>query len=232
MDKNINFHTDWLHYTHCFFQIIFSYTNTSLFILLNCMQNPFYTRLVFVFLNSSSFSLLISLLKTWSHCWKWHMALHEKLTQPGKCLQGNNSSPPALIAQCLPPRYCSWNLCSRAEPATPPRTVLWLLGSRVGPPLGGLFTLVKNAGKIGERASLTYFFSSSHPFPSYTHISAPTSKLHIHPRISGGWWKKRSVGNKTLKSSNIFLHVFASVEKLRAGDTMLHFSVSGEQKKR
>lgn len=162
-----------------------------MFILLNFTQNSFYTKLIFVLVNSSSFSLLISLPKTPSHCWKWHMALHEKMAQSGKCLQGTNSSLPALIPQCLPPHYYSWNLWSRADPATPPRTVLWLLGSRVIPPQRGLFSPVKNAGEIGERASLTYFSSSSHPSPSYTHISAPTSKLHIHPRIFVGWWKKK-----------------------------------------
>lgn len=44
--------------------------------------------------------------------------------------------------------------------------------------------------------------------------------------------KKKSVGNETVKSSNIFLHIFASVEKLKAGETTLHFSVSGEQKEK
>lgn len=129
--KNVNFHTHWLHYTHCSSQLIFSYTNTSLFILLNFIPNPFYTSLVLVFLNPSSFSLLISLPQTWSHSWEWHMASHENLTEPGECLQGDNSSPPALIAQCLPPRYCGWNLCSRAEPATPPRisSACWGAGS-------------------------------------------------------------------------------------------------------
>lgn len=136
------------------------------------------------------------------------------MTLSGKSLQGNNSSVPALIPQRLPPHYYSWYLGSRAEPAAPPGPVRWLPGSRVTPPHRGLFSTVKNAGEIGEGASLTCFSSSSHPFPSYTHISAPTSKLHIHPRISVGWWKKKKkkVGNEAPKS-NIFLHIFASVKR-------------------
>lgn len=177
----------WLTTLHTLLFSTYSYTNTSWFTPHNFIQNPFYTSLESVSLNSSSFSLLISLPKTRSHRWKWHMALHEKLTQPGKCLQGNTSSLAAVIAQSLPPHHCSWNLCSRAEPATPARTVPWLLGSRVGPPHWGLFTLVKNAGEIGERASLTYFFSSSHPFPSYTHISAPPPNYtHIQESLEVG----------------------------------------------
>lgn len=136
-----------------------------------------------------------------------------KKLQSDKCLQGNNSSLPALIPHCLPPRYYSWNLRSRTEHAAPPRTVFWLLGSRVIPPHRGLFSSVKNAGKKGERASLTPFSSSLHPSPSYTYISAPTSKLHIPPRISKLEGKKKSIGYEALKSSNIFLHIFASVKR-------------------
>lgn len=162
------------------------------------------------------------------------MALHEKMAQSGKCLQGTNSSLPALIPQRLPPHYYSWNLWSRADPATPPRTVLWLLGSRVIPPQWGLFSPVKNAGEIGERASLTYFSSSSHSSPSYTHISAPTSKLHIHPRIFVGWWKKNQNCRQwgTEKQQHFSPYFCICSEKLKAGVTTLHFSVSGEWKEK
>lgn len=223
-----------LHNTGCCFQLIFSDINTSMIILMNFMQNSFYSKLIFVSVNSSSFSLLTSLPKTQTHCWKWHTALQEKTTQSGKRLQGNNSSLPALIPERLPPHYYSWNVWSRAAPDAPPRTILWLLGSRVVPPHRGLFSPVKNAGEIGERASLTYFSSSSHPFPSHTHISAPTSKLHIHPRISVGWWKKKkSVGNEALKSNNIFLHNFASVKRSWKLEWLtLHCTVSGEWKEK
>lgn len=205
-----------LHDTGCCFQLIFSYVKTSVSLLLNFIQNSFYNKLIFVKVNSSSFSLLISLSKTKSHCWKWHKALHEKMTLSGKCLQGNNSSVPALIPQRLPPHDYSWYLWSRAEPAAPPRPILWLLGIRANPPHQGLLSPVKNAGEIEEGASLTYFSSSSHPFTSYAHISAPTSKLHIHPRISVGWWKKKKnleeMRHQKTTFSPTFLHLWGEAE--------------------
>lgn len=217
-----------LHDTGCCFQLIFSYVKTSVSLLLNFIQNSFYNKLIFVKVNSSSFSLLISLSKTKSHCWKWHMALHEKMTLSGKCLQGNNSSVPALIPQCLPPHYYSWYLWSRAEPAAPPRPILWLLGIRVTPPHQGLLSPMKNAREIEEGASLTYFSSSSHPFTSYAHISAPTSKLHIHPRISVGWWKKKIWRKWGTKKQHFPPHFCICEERLKARVTVLHLSVSGE----